>query len=883
MTTYLNPSTRSGGIEQIVVPERQSAVPVDDAPFDDEQYVRVNGEWVPAVAPPIIPDTLAPKPPSGLAAAGTMAGNGSSVDYELSWNAPTLNVDDSPLTDFAYYVVRWRYVGAGAYQAFTTKETTFQLPGLVPGKNIEWSVLARDFSGNDSTWADALLTGLADTTPPNKPNPPAVSSRLGALIVGWDGTLTGGAPPADFDHLEVYASATTGGPWEPVGRLAGAGMVVAAGIPVGETRYVTTVAVDTSGNASTRSDESSIVIIGVTGPDIAANAVTANSIEAGAVGAQQLSSIIAIISKLCSSETGRRWEADEYGIRLYDVDETLIINFPTDPNGVASIAGDFVATSLTVTDQLAIRGLVNEISKGAQVTLSSGTSAPSSPPAVAIEWDTVSTVRDATYDPYRVGLAWDSNSARWILGQNYSGGGFSFAEYLNDGYSNTFGVGYLWGEEVDNVTSVTVLNGIAYALGVDDPNSYVQASDGFYYVEGWRLSDGVRVSRWKYPHVFGTSGTAHRKPFISNDGTNLVIAFTNYSSNFVQWRKFNPSTGALVGSTVTSNLAVPKDFSAFIITNADFGVPRYIVVPSGEATAKAMDAAGAAQANDDFPLPSTNVTGLGWDPSNNRFVSHDPNAARFHFHTGINWTTQSSTWWVSTTWHDPDATGGTHETAQGPRKSFTMKKRSSLRISPPPLPVRPVPNTTNDVTTSRIFIGRGASDPGRTYMENVATTSATSYVLSAMTFPTGVAVTPPPAISDFPASSPAKIVSAGGNIVLNGDGTGSAGAITFGASATSDTTIAGRLSVNGRYIPAVATGQTASLPSVASGGFHSLTVSFPAGRFTAAPKVTVSASSGRLNAAARAVTSTSFTLEVFNCSAAATGTAETAQWQAIQE
>ena len=61
MTQYVNPLTRNGGVEQIVVPERVPSPPVDEAPFDDNQYVRVNGVWVPIVFPdpPVIEPALA--------------------------------------------------------------------------------------------------------------------------------------------------------------------------------------------------------------------------------------------------------------------------------------------------------------------------------------------------------------------------------------------------------------------------------------------------------------------------------------------------------------------------------------------------------------------------------------------------------------------------------------------------------------------------------------------------------------------------------------------------------------------------------------------------------------------------------------------------------
>lgn len=50
MTTYVNPTTHHGGADQIVVPDRVTGITVDEAPFDDVQYVRVNGDWAPAGA-----------------------------------------------------------------------------------------------------------------------------------------------------------------------------------------------------------------------------------------------------------------------------------------------------------------------------------------------------------------------------------------------------------------------------------------------------------------------------------------------------------------------------------------------------------------------------------------------------------------------------------------------------------------------------------------------------------------------------------------------------------------------------------------------------------------------------------------------------------------
>ena len=157
MTRYVNPSTRLGGVEQILVPRMATTVPeaeeFEDAPFDDTQYVRMNGAWVPIDFPEIVPDTLAPSPPVNLNSVGTLNAAETAVDYELTWDAPIHNADGSPLTDLGYYVVRWRYVGYTVWASFVSGEPASLLPGIVLDSEIEWQVLARDTSGNDSTWA----------------------------------------------------------------------------------------------------------------------------------------------------------------------------------------------------------------------------------------------------------------------------------------------------------------------------------------------------------------------------------------------------------------------------------------------------------------------------------------------------------------------------------------------------------------------------------------------------------------------------------------------------------------------------------------------------------------------------------------------------------
>lgn len=339
MTSWVNPTTRIGGVDQVVVAERPPSSSVDDAPYNDVQHVRVNGEWVPVDFPEIVPDTLAPSPPTGLAGSGSISGSGDTVNYALSWVAPTTNVDATPLTDLAYYVVRWRYGIGTPYQSFVSNDTSALLPGLTLGADIEWGVLARDISGNDSSWATHTTTGVVDTVGPNQPSIPILTTRLGTITATWDGLdAAAGAPPADFSHLEFFSSATTGGPWAYVDRVSGAGSTVIANVPVGETRFITTVAVDTSGNDSVRSAEASITVTGVTAPDMEANSVTANAIAAGSVAASKITTdeLAAGVEIIAGTEAGNH-------AKMTDVGFKVMIEDPNDgvPNEVIRMGSAF--------------------------------------------------------------------------------------------------------------------------------------------------------------------------------------------------------------------------------------------------------------------------------------------------------------------------------------------------------------------------------------------------------------------------------------------------------------------------------------------------------------------------------------------------------------
>jgi hypothetical protein len=184
------------------------------------------------------------------------SGNGqATATISASWTAPTLNTDGSVLTDLAYYLVQYRWHGRARSGTPAHRRPTIDIPR--PGRRAapttcrsrRWTP-GRQHLGAHRGRHDHLS---ADSTAPNPPSDPVVSSYLGQLRIAWDGKDNAGAAmPTDFAYVEVHVSATSGftpdsspGSATLVAQLSTAGAAYATA-PYGATRYVKLVAVDNS-------------------------------------------------------------------------------------------------------------------------------------------------------------------------------------------------------------------------------------------------------------------------------------------------------------------------------------------------------------------------------------------------------------------------------------------------------------------------------------------------------------------------------------------------------------------------------------------------------------------------------------------------------------
>ena len=512
----------------------------------------------------------------------------------------------------------------------------------------------------------------------------------------------------------------------------------------------------------------------VTADAIAAGAIQTEHLSAGLITADMLATTIVMTTAMVSGVTGRRWEFDPDGWRMYDDAGAAIINFPTDTsNGGNTIKGDLTATVLTVEDNLKIMGLTNEVSKGSRLVLSSGTTSPSSSPTLTVDWESYGPTPDKTFDPYKRGLGLYNGKyyyAQDVYGQKTNIQRMDAATGAREWYGYQFST-VTWAEG-----GLTVLGGTAYALG--------KRSDGTTWaVDKFNLSTNANAGSW----VWSRPSLISNEPAIGNDGTNILIGWTTTDGS-VFWQAYNPSTGAQVGAAVLTNGGTSRGVTAIMGGNFDYGSARVIMqFKDAPEFGQVFNSAGVRQTNDEWMLATgAKPRGATWDSVRGQFVSYDPNAAKLHFYTGVKWTTESSTWWASYTWANPSTSS---ETQQSTRRSITMKKRARLLVS---LPARPV--TDAAVTHSRVYLGRGGTDPARTAMwKQGADITGTTMLLGSVAF----SGTNPPSASSFTNSSPARVESGAGNLVLNGDGSGSAGAITWGTTATSATTVGGAVNVSG--------------------------------------------------------------------------------------
>lgn len=171
-----------------------------------------------------------------------------------------------------------------------------KIPLLDSGYTYTFAVQAIRASGYTSDWSNAVSQAMQfPLDAPEVPSAPILSSKLGTVKAEWDGKDNAGLGyESSFREVQVEVS-TNGTTWFHAGDIfsPGSALIMSGkgGSPtwsIGDTVYVRFKARNSAAVISPISATSQIVVVGVVGPDIAANSIEANHVVAGTLTAEQI-------------------------------------------------------------------------------------------------------------------------------------------------------------------------------------------------------------------------------------------------------------------------------------------------------------------------------------------------------------------------------------------------------------------------------------------------------------------------------------------------------------------------------------------------------------------------------------------------------------------
>lgn len=214
-------------------------------------------------------DKKAPATPTGVTLSTDyyVVGNIARAILTADWSPVTTNSDGTPMSDLDRYRVRWKYGSDSIWRTTQTVQsdtTVAFFDNINTGTTVHAQVQAVDQYNRASAWSSSAIGSTAtDTAAPARPSSPVVSSNVGTLRLVWDGLDFSSNPmAADLSGVEVHVGPSgsfTPGPGTLKDFIRGSAptAVTITGLTYGQEYWIRLVAVDTSGNKSAGSDETS--------------------------------------------------------------------------------------------------------------------------------------------------------------------------------------------------------------------------------------------------------------------------------------------------------------------------------------------------------------------------------------------------------------------------------------------------------------------------------------------------------------------------------------------------------------------------------------------------------------------------------------------------
>lgn len=186
----------------------------------------------------------------------------------LAASKSVINVPkDGGVQVFKYSVRLVRPAGTGVGGAISPK--VFEAIGTDGLTISPGGIAVEDSGGNKTIEINPTLPTLA------APTTPTLTTGSASVSVRWNGSLTSGAAPAHLSYVFAEEATSASGPWTRVGQPLNRAGDVLTRPPVGSTRWYRFTAMDTSNRPSPAGASASILVAGVSIPDVAADIVDA--------------------------------------------------------------------------------------------------------------------------------------------------------------------------------------------------------------------------------------------------------------------------------------------------------------------------------------------------------------------------------------------------------------------------------------------------------------------------------------------------------------------------------------------------------------------------------------------------------------------------------
>jgi hypothetical protein len=246
-------------------------------------YNSTSGTWTITVPSSATSPVVTPNTPTITNISSTAYFNTGQINAATSVTVtiadPTTNTDGSSYYGTSFYAIRWRYEDNTLSVTPSSWVVVQSLVGsniitfynVRPATTISVQAMVMDKYNNPSGWTVTSSTiTYVDPAAPGQPTTPTLTSKLGGILLKWDGRVVSGAStveqPPDYLYTDIFMSTTSG--FTPsaslkVGRLNGAGAFLimqdgsGANLTNGTRYYVKLVSYDVVLQGSVTSTETS--------------------------------------------------------------------------------------------------------------------------------------------------------------------------------------------------------------------------------------------------------------------------------------------------------------------------------------------------------------------------------------------------------------------------------------------------------------------------------------------------------------------------------------------------------------------------------------------------------------------------------------------------